>query len=83
VQSDQVSLIPAHNFLSEDMWGYKTDDSHLFLAKDRFIDTPRGMQRLEHYKDLRDEDLISITYEIDPSTSQIKNENHALAGYLL
>jgi len=53
-----------------------------YLAKDRIADIGRGKIQHSTADTLSDPDMLSITFDIDPSVSQIKDEHISLARYM-
>lgn len=76
IQTDSVSLVlPGHSADLQEILPGQT----YYLAKDRFVETVGGKVQKERSSTLSDPDLMSVTYEIDPGVSLIKDEHANLA----
>ena len=79
VMTDTVSLT---------LPGYSSDFSELmpgqtyYLAKDRYTESALGKIQRDRSDSLRDPDLLSVSFEVDPGKSLVKGEHVSLAHYL-
>ena len=53
-----------------------------YLRKDRIVDLGRGRVQRMQVDSLADQDMLSISYDIDPTISKVKNEHMQLADYM-
>ena len=53
-----------------------------YLRKDRIVDLGRGRVQRMQVDSLADQEMLSITYDIDPTVSKVENENMMLAQYM-
>ena len=53
-----------------------------YLRKDRIVDLGRGRVQRMQVDSLADQDMLSISYDIDPTISKVKNEHMQLAEYM-
>lgn len=53
-----------------------------YLAKDRIADFGRGQMQRSTVDTLSDPDMLSITFDIDPSVSMVRDEHVSLARYM-
>ena len=54
-----------------------------YLAKDRMVEVGRGNVQRQMVDSFSDNDMVSVSFEIDPSISKIEDENVKLAQYLM
>lgn len=79
VHTDSVKLIQPG--MPSDLTIIKPGET-FYLAKDRITDIGRGQIQHSTVDTLSDPDMLSITFDIDPSVSQIKDEHISLAHYM-
>ena len=79
VHTDTVSLVePA---MGRDMTIISPGKTY-YLAKDRLVELGHGRVERHQTDTLSNPEMLSITFDIDPSVSKIKDENINLAEYM-
>ena len=53
-----------------------------YLAKDRLVELGHGRVERQQTDTLSNPEMLSVTFDIDPSVSKIKEENIKLAEYM-
>ena len=53
-----------------------------YLAKDRMVELGHGRVERQSHDTLKDQEMLSIQFEIDPSVSKVTDENIRLAEYM-
>lgn len=79
IQTDSVSLVmPGVSSTVQEVIPGKT----YFLAKDRIVENRTGRVHQERNSTLTNQDLMKVTFEVDPALSGVKDEDQMLAKYL-